>query len=216
MLRASVETIKVKSTWLQRGKQRSAVARVLLHPMTGSEILERARSFAPRMHLRDVWFALRELSVQELVYCLNPELGNGKVFFLTDLGREVVKPAFGNSVTALPADLDWDCVGKVARARIRRSVLEEISKPSPYGLPGKCASEIRKNLLERRPMELSRAIRALGELSGFKLIRVAGYTPKPKKKLYQLTTAGRRVVEILKRSQDNDPCLGKKDARTVC
>jgi len=198
-----VETIQSESTWLHRGKQRSAVARALLHPMTGSEILRRAHSFAPRMHLRDVWFALRELAMHGLVYCLNPELGNGKVFFLTDVGRKVVKVAFGCNVEALPSDLDWNCVGKVARARIRRSVLEEISKASPHGLPGKCASEIRKNLLERRPMELSRAIRALGELSRFRLIRVSGYTPKPKKKLYQLTPTGRRVVEMLKRSQGN-------------
>lgn len=198
-----MDTIQSESTWLHRGKQRSAVAKVLLHPMTGSEILERAHCFAPRMHLRDVWFALRELALHGLVYCLNPKLGNGKVFFLTDNGRTVVKAAFGCNVDAPPQNLDWNCVGKVVRARIRRSVLEEIGKASPHGLPGKCASEIRRNLVERKPMELSRAIRALGELSRFKLIRVAGYTPKPRKKLYQLTAQGRRVVEILKRSHDN-------------
>ena len=58
-----VETIQSESTWLHRGKQRSAVAKVLLQPMTGSEILERARCFAPKMHLRDVWFALRVLAL---------------------------------------------------------------------------------------------------------------------------------------------------------
>ena len=205
-----METIQSESTWLHRGKQRSAVAKVLLQPMTGSEILERARCFAPKMHLRDVWFALRELALHGLVYCLNPELGNGKVFFLTDVGRKVVKVAFGCSVDALPNNLDWNCVGKVARARIRRSVLEEISKASPRGLPGKSASEIRKNLLVRRPMELSRAIRALGELSRFKLIRVSGYTPKPKKKLYQLTAAGRRVVETLKQGRETETPASEK------
>jgi DNA-binding HxlR family transcriptional regulator len=103
-------------------------------------------------------------------------------------------------VPPLAGKANWNSFGKVVRARVRQVVLDEIAKPSPRGAAGKCASEIRKNLLERSPMELSRTIRAVDELSRLKLIRVTGWTPKPRRKLYRLTPAGRRVVKILKQA----------------
>src|SRR5262249_48961049 len=131
---------------------------------------------------------------------LNPFLGNGRVFFLTDFGRAVVEAAFDIHVAPLPAQTNWEQFGKVARARVRRRVLEEIAKPAIRDVAGKSTSEIRKNLLDRSPMELSRAIRAVNDLAQIKLIRVPGFTPKQKRKLYMLTPAGRRVVEALKQS----------------
>ena len=183
-----------------RGKQRRAVARVLNHPLTVSQIWKQAREQAPKLQLRDVWFILRQLEERDLVQCFNPSLLNGKVFFWTERGRTVVEAALGKTVSpTIVENLNWNRYGKVARASVRRRVLEEISRPSLPEQRGKCVSEIRRQLLDKTPMELSRAIRAVKELSHLKLIRPAGYTPKPKRKLYELTPAGRRVVETLKR-----------------
>ena len=168
--------------------------------MTASLIWQRARVFAPRLQLRDVWFVVRQFQARALVQCLNPATGNGKIYFWTERGLPAVKRAFGSIVKPLADNMNWNYLGKVARARVRRVVLDEIAKPSSRSAAGKSATEIRKNLLERSPMELSRTIRALDELSRLKLIRVNGWTPKPRRKLYQLTPAGHRVVETLKQA----------------
>ena len=188
-----------EAIWLKRGRQRRAVARVLQSPMTASQILEQARLLAPHIQLRDVWFIVRQFEARGLIECLNPGLGNGKVYFLTGLGITASAAAFGHTVQPVAGELDWASVGKVARGRVRQSVLEEIAKPQGRSTRGKSASEIRKNLVERRPMELSRAIRAVEDLTRLKLIRVSGWTTKPRRKLYRLTLAGHRVVEMLKR-----------------
>jgi hypothetical protein len=196
-----VNAVQSTVVWLQRGRQLSALVQELRFPMTSSQLWQRARVLAPRLRLRDVWFGLRKLTARGLVFCLNPSLGNGRVFFLTDFGRAVVEEGFGLRAASLPARLNWNRFGEVARARVRRRILEEIARPSFHGGTGKSTAEIRRNLLERTPMELSRAIRAVNELTCFKLIRVAGLMPKPKRKLYVLTPAGRRVVEALKRCE---------------
>ncbi len=193
-----VNAVQSTVVWLQRGRQLSALVQELRFPMTSSQFWQRARVLAPRLHLRDVWFGLRKLTARGLVFCLNPSLGNGRAFFLTDFGRTVVEEGFGLRVAALPARLNWNRFGEVARARVRRRILEKIARPPFHGASGKSTAEIRRNLLDRTPMELSRAIRAVNELASFKLIRVAGYTPKLRRKLYVLTGAGRRVVEVLK------------------
>lgn len=107
--------------------------------------------------------------------------------------------AFGHTLYSLStAKVNWDNLGRVARAAVRRNVLVAIGQSSSSEQPGKCVSEVRRQLRDKAPMELSRAIRAVKELSDLKLVRVAGHTPKPKRKLYELTPAGRRVVEALK------------------
>lgn len=197
-------TQSMEVQWLMRGTQRRAVALVLLQPLTASQIWKQACERAPKLQLRDVWFILRQLEARGLVQCFNPSLLNGKVFFWTEQGRAVAGAAFGNTIATLPVeDLNWNQYGRVARASVRRKVLEEISRPSMPEQRGKCVSEIRRQLLGKTPMELSRAIRAVKELANLKLIRLAGYTPKPKRKLYELTPAGRRIVETLKRQNEH-------------
>lgn len=183
-----------KARWLKRGRQRQAIARVLRQPLTASQLWQLARTHAPKLQLRDVWFLLRQMQAQGLVQCLNPSLLNGKVFYWTETGRECVAAALGQPVDMLPSNLNWRCVGKVTRAKVRRAVLEEFGRSTP---PGRCISEIRRQLLDRHPMELNRTIRAVKELSAIKLVRSKGHAEKPRRKLYELTPAGRRVVKAL-------------------
>ena len=46
---------------------------------------------ATRLHLSHVSTTLNELANEKVVVCLTPELRKGKLFQLTDLGREIAK-----------------------------------------------------------------------------------------------------------------------------
>src|SRR5213593_2016746 len=152
--------------WLKRGRQRCAVAQVLRHPLTASRIWKEAVALAPKLQLRDVWFILRQLEARGLAQCFNPSLLNGKVFFWTEAGRTAAEAVFGHVIIPpAVAGLNWNDYGKVMRAPVRRKVLEEISRPSLPGRRGKCVAEIRRQLRDKSPMQLSRTIRAVKELS---------------------------------------------------
>jgi len=186
--------------WLLNGRQRQAVAQVLRQPLTVAQIWQLARELTPKIQLRDASRILRQLAQRGLLQCLNPSLPTGRVYYWTEAGRVSAMTALNISVDPLPARANWNSVGQVTRAQARRSVLEEIGRAAP---PGCSLSEVRRQLRDKYPMELCRAIRAARELTGLKLIR--SKSKRKQCKLYELTPAGRRVVELLRRQQrDND------------
>jgi len=77
------------STWIRRGRQKSAVARVLCRPMTPSEIWRAAQALNSHIQLRDVWLILRRCQRRGLVRCFSPRASNGKIYYWTDSGRAV-------------------------------------------------------------------------------------------------------------------------------
>jgi DNA-binding HxlR family transcriptional regulator len=190
--------------WLLNGRQRRAVAQVLRQPMTVSHLWQLARELAPKIQLRDVSSILRQLQKKGLVQCLNPSLVTGRVYFWTQTGRDIATTALGCTMDALPARSNWKCLGQVARASVRRNVLEEISRAAP---PGRCVSEIRRQLRDKHPIELSRAIRAVRELTSLNLVRTSAHSHRKKSKLYELTPVGRRVVERLKQKRNDSRSL---------
>jgi len=213
-----MKNLNDEAMWLKRGRQRCAVAQVLRRPQTASGIWKEAVALAPKLQLRDVWFILRQLEARGLAQCFNPSLLNGKIFFWTEAGRTAAEAVFGDAIIPpVVAGLNWDDFGKVMRAPIRRQVLEEISRPPLPGRRGKCAAEIRRQLREKSPMQLSRTIRAVKELSSLKLIRLrlAGHTPKLRRKSYELTPAGRRIVEALKQQNEHRSMSTQNDAHRV-
>lgn len=186
--------------WIQRGRQRQAVVQAIHKPMTGTEILERARAAAPQIQLRDVWFLLRQLTEKELAYCLTPRLVTGKLYFLTERGRATVTAKFKQTVPELTESIDWTRYALVVRGRIRRLVLEEIGRPRWQSQEGKTASEIRRHLVERKkPAGLNPTLRALADLTKLRLARSVPCSDRRRSKRYVLTPAGRRVVEQLQR-----------------
>jgi len=90
-----MKNVTTLGKWLQRGRQRAAVAGSLRKPMTASEICRAARQTNPHVQLRDIWLIMRQLEEKKLVVCLNPRQTNGKLYSLTDHGREVVAAGFG-------------------------------------------------------------------------------------------------------------------------
>jgi len=58
-----------------------------------------------------------ELKERRLVVCLNPRHTTGKLYALTDRGREAALCAFGLKFPAIPKGLNWRKYAQVVRAR---------------------------------------------------------------------------------------------------
>ncbi len=180
--------------WLKRGSQRAAVAQALRKPMTGTEICAIARTFNPRIQLRDVWHLLRQMQDREMVYCLNPRLVTGRLYALTERGRDEVHAAFGVVIAVPPANIDWRKYSWVVRAKIRRLVLAALEELEVKTHAAQTATAIRKHLRTEYAVGLNPVIRAIKELVRLGLVQPAGVTPERACKLYRLSPMGRRIL----------------------
>lgn len=181
--------------WIGRGRQRSAIARVLSKPMTTTEICQAARALNPRIQLRDIWHVMQEMRQRRLVVCLNPGHVTGKLYDLTENGRQAVMEAFAVEIPAISQPLNWRKYALVARAKTRRSVLLELVMLGPRGPV--TATALRKSLRGKHSIGLNPTLRALKELAdlGFAACEVGkGRSPK---RLYTATKAGRNAVLVL-------------------
>ena len=167
--------------------------------MTSLEILNAAKPLSPRLQLRDVWHLMRQFEQEGLAACLNPMEKTGRLYHLTDFGREIVAGALGINVDALPTDIDWQIYSRIVRAKIRKWVLCELGEPRWDGKPGLTATELRKGLLKKHPLALNPTIRALQELYADELAEIIGTTKKRGQKIYRLTRIGERAVGQLSR-----------------
>lgn len=178
--------------WLIRGCQKRAVARVLQRPMTATEILQAARPLSPHLTLRDIWFLMREFRHRNIAARLNPDEVTGKLFFLTDYGRELVYKAFDLDIPPPPADIDWRLFTHVIRATNRKAILLELAKPRHDAPPGRTAAQLRRALLENHAMSLGATIGALSDLRQLGLIGLSKNRVKGRR-AYILTSIGERV-----------------------
>lgn len=183
--------------WLKRGSQRAAVAQALRKPMTGTEICTAARSFNPRIQLRDVWHLLRQMQDREMVHCINPRLVTGRLFALTERGRDEVHAAFGVVVAVPPQNIDWRKYSWVVRAKIRRLTLTALDQLESKTHSPQTATAIRKFLRAEHAVGLNPAIRAIKDLVKLGLIQQDGVTAERACKLYRLTPSGSRILKQL-------------------
>ena len=184
--------------WLKRGKQRAAAARVLCKPMTAVEICETARTWAPKLQLRDVWFLMRQMADKGLALPLNEHSNNGRLYALTDPGRRAVAEAFDVSVAPRSTSIDWKVYSWVARARIRKRVLLGMAQMEGHSHDGQTASHIRKFIRTDYPVGLNPVIRAVRELANKQLISCVGATTVRGCKLYRLSPTGKHIVGQLR------------------
>ena len=194
-----MENVVTTAKWLQRGRQRSAIARALRKPMTATEICTDARRINPRVQLRDVWFIIRQLIQRKLVHCLNPRRTNGRLYYLTDQGREAVAAAFGQKFGPLPQNVNWRKYGDVVQGRTRRLVLEGLGRLAKRTGGSQSAAEVRKFLRNGHPVGLNSVIRALRELETLGVIKIVGIARQQGRKLYTLARGGWTIVEHLDR-----------------
>jgi len=181
--------------WLKRGSQRAAVAQALRKPMTGTEICSAARTFNPRIQLRDVWHLLRQMQDREMVYCLNPRLVTGRLFALTERGRDEVHAAFGVVVAVPPQHIDWRKYSWVVRAKIRRLTLAALGQLESNTGTSQTATAIRKFLRTENAVGLNPVMRAIKDLVKLGLVQQDGVTDERSCKLYRLTRMGRRILD---------------------
>lgn len=167
--------------------------------MTGTEICAAARALAPHIQLRDVWHLLREMQERSLVTCHNPRLVTGRLYEHTARGRAAVAVAFGIAIPTARDGVDWRGYSWVVRAKVRRLTLLGLATLERKSGESQTATAVRKHLCTEHPIGLDRVVPALKELLRLGLVREAGVTHKGCCKLYQLTPAGRRIVEQLKR-----------------
>lgn len=184
-------------TWIKHGRQKSAVARAIIRPMTPGEIWRDAQQLNPHIQLRDIWFILQQFQQRGLVRCFNPDEVTGKVCFWTDLGRKVVEAAFGLHPSNPPVGIDWRCYSFVVRAKIRRLILHELSQPRSASEVARTATRIRRRVNEMHPVGLNPILRALRDLREVKLVEIAGVADKRRQKLYRLTPLGTRIAKAL-------------------
>jgi hypothetical protein len=182
--------------WLQRGRQRAAIARVLRKPMTATEICAAARKFTPQIQLRDVWFLMRQFEKRSLATCLNPQQVTSKLYQLTETGRKAASLAFDVTHICPPADIDWRKYSWVIRAKIRRLTLCSLAHLEAKA--PQTATEIRKHILTTYPAGLNPVLRSVRELADKKLIVCVGVTPVRACKLYRLAPTGRAIVKQLR------------------
>lgn len=185
--------------WLKRGTQRAAVAQALRKPMTGTEICAIARAINPHIRLRDVWHLLREMQARDLVHCLNPRLVTGRLFALTERGRDDVHAAFGIVVQNPPTNLDWRKYSWVVRAKVRRLTLTALGQLQAKTNARQTATAIRNHLRTEHAVGLNPVIRALKDLLRLGLIQQDGVTDERACKLYRLTRMGHRILDQLHR-----------------
>jgi DNA-binding PadR family transcriptional regulator len=179
--------------WLKRGSQRAAIAQALRKPMTGTEICAIARTCNPRIQLRDVWHLLRQMQEREMVYCINPRLVTGRLYALTERGRDEVHAAFGVVIAVPPENVDWRKYSWVVRAKIRRLVLAALEELEVKTHAAQTATAIRKFLRTENAVGLNPVIRAIKDLVKLGLVQQDGVTDERSCKLYRLTKMGRRI-----------------------
>jgi hypothetical protein len=185
--------------WLMKGRQKRSIVQVMRKPMTPAEIRKASRDLDPHIQLRDIWLILRQLETKGLVYCLNPHRITGDLYFFTEWGRHIAGGSLGIHVNPEPGNVNWRLYGRVASARVRRTVLLELARLEQRGFPEITAAIVRKELRGRFPIALNQTVRALKELERYRLIFCSGLTRKRLKRKYQLAEAGKLVVEELLR-----------------
>lgn len=134
-----------------------------------------------------------------MIYCINPRLVTGRLFALTERGRDEVHAAFGIIVGIPSVDLDWRKYSWVVRAKIRRLTLATLGQLESKTNASQTATVIRKSLCAEHAVGLNPIIRALKDLVKLGLIKPGGVTDECACKLYRLTPMGRRILAQLQR-----------------
>lgn len=157
--------------WLKAGCQRQAVAQVLTKPMIPSEICAAAKQHAPRIQLRDVWLVLKQMESKSLVSCLTPDVVTGKLFYWTNLGRQIAGKMFSVAFSELLTDIDWNLYSWVIRGSSRKQILLELTKAELDKPEGLTPSEIKRRLRGSvYGISKNQILRALNELKQKRIV----------------------------------------------
>lgn len=179
---------------------------MLQKPMTVKELVEAMSGYGMTVHKGKVRLLLRKFEKRNLAFCITPKEGNGRLYFLTELGRNAVRQAFNTTVDSLPERINWKRYAFVERGQVRKLTLIEIG--NPFDTFPKTAGRIRKRLTTKHPVGMAAVIRAVRELLDQNLIKGIGATEKKSRPIYGLTRSGKRIyMQLVKPIQPMPACL---------
>lgn len=77
--------------WVLRGSQRRVILKVMDKPMIPAQIYEKAVVHNKKITRNSVSDVLREFRKKRLVVCINPEEKKGRIYRLTQKGKQIRK-----------------------------------------------------------------------------------------------------------------------------
>ena len=75
--------------WVVRGSQRIAVIKALIHPTTPTLAFKKAKEYHNKISLNNTSSVLRTLAKMGLVICINDDAKTGRIYELTEEGKEI-------------------------------------------------------------------------------------------------------------------------------
>ncbi len=168
-------------------------------PMTPTELLREAGKFNRKIAFGDISRLMREFIERGIAECLTPQQFTGRIYYLTDYGRQLVERVFTIKIPPIDSEFNWNKYAVVIAGKTRKLVLKEMFFIKGYCENGITLAAIRKRLSRVYPITLSQTHYAMSYLLKAQLIRVSGYTKLRSSKLYKLTPEGTKICEQLLR-----------------
>lgn len=183
-----------------KGNQRLAVLKAMLYPASGSYLFDRAKKEAKTLTYFDLRKILKDFISKELIYVLNPNAGNGKIYSLTPLGHHTFIHHFKFipiSRTYLKADINL--LSKTLRRLLSKKILNVIST-EPSEQEDYSINEIRKLLLNTHPTSYNNVFSNVQTMVDEKLIEVNEVEHKGHiEKRYFISELGKEVEKEIRR-----------------
>jgi DNA-binding PadR family transcriptional regulator len=124
-------------------------------------------------------------------------LVTGRLYALTERGRDDVHAAFGILIPEPPNNIDWRKYSWVVRAKIRRLALTALGQMETNLHTSQTATAVRKHLRETHSVGLNPVIRAIKDLVKLGLVMSDSASTRNAGKQYRLTKMGRRILHQL-------------------
>jgi len=180
------------------GIQKKAVLLSMKTPLTGKQILNRAREDAPKITYADVRQILRKFEKDKLVIRLFGKGTTGRVYTLTQSGlAEATFYAPDFKKLPSPTNIDWDLYSQLSRSKALLSVLMQLGYKH-LGSERKTPTQVKKQLLEKHPMSLSLVIASITRLAELELAKQVDSPDRDDRlSYYRVTPKGRIYVDLL-------------------
>jgi hypothetical protein len=183
--------------WIKWGSQKQAVLRALSRPMTPTELLREAKKFNRKISFGDMSNLTCEFMKRGIVECLTPRQLTGRIYCLTDYGRQLVQRAWGLEMPPLDADFNWNKYALVVAGKTRKLILKELFFLKSYYENGITLAALRKRLSRIYPITLSQTYCAMGYLLKARLVKIIGCAKLYNSKLYKLTPQGVKICKYM-------------------
>jgi DNA-binding HxlR family transcriptional regulator len=183
--------------WLSWGSQKQAVIQAMDKPMMPSQILREAKKLNRKISFADLSNLMREFTERGITECLTPRQLTGRIYYLTDYGRQLARRVFALSIPPLDKEFNWNKYALVVAGKTRKLILKELFFLKACYENGITLAAIRKKLSNIYPITLSQTYSATSYLLKARLVRISGYAKLRNSKLYKLTPEGRRICEYM-------------------